>query len=232
MLLEGVLALLVVLALCTTLSYEDYKMLVWPTVEQAKIAPANPILAFSLGIGMLLNQALGLPQAMATVFGILLVEGFVITTLDSAVRLNRYLFEEFWRVLFGGEEKTPRILRNPNFNALISVLLMAGLAFSNSFSALWPIFGTSNQLLAALTLTVVSAWLVQHGRKAVYTLLPALFLMVTTFASLVNLFGKYQAEGKYLLLGADVFLMILSLVTAFFAILKLRNILFKQQQSA
>jgi len=232
MLLEGALALLVVLALCTTLSYEDYKMLVWPTVEQAKIAPSNPILAFSLGIGILLNNALGLPQALATVFGILLVEGFVITTLDSAVRLNRYLFEELWMGLFGGREKTPRIFLNAHFNSFISVLLMAGLAFTNSFSALWPIFGTSNQLLAALTLTVISAWLIQHGRKAVYTLVPALFLMVTTFASLITLLDKYMTEGKYLLLGADIFLMILSLVTALLAILKLRKLLFRPQHTA
>ena len=58
---------------------------------------SNPILGFSLAAGQLFNRGLGIPVALGTVFGILLVEGFVITTLDAAVRLNRYLFEELWR---------------------------------------------------------------------------------------------------------------------------------------
>jgi carbon starvation protein len=67
------------------------------------------ILAFSLGVGYLFNNAFNLPIALGAIFGILLTEGFVITTLDVAVRLNRYLFEEFWNILCN--HRPPKIFR-------------------------------------------------------------------------------------------------------------------------
>jgi carbon starvation protein len=225
MLLEGVLALLVMLALGSSLAFDDYLALVWPTAEQVKLSPSNPILAFSLAVGHLLDGTLHIPQALATVFGILLVEGFVITTLDAAVRLNRYLFEELWRIAFGAEERVPGVMRHAWFNSGLSVVLMAVLAFTNSFHALWPLFGTSNQLLAALTLFVVSAWLILHGKRAVYTLLPAVFILVTTCASLWLLTKKYFLAGNMLLTGAAIILAILTLSMVAFTIVKLPKVL-------
>jgi carbon starvation protein len=96
MLLESVLAVCVLLAIGAALNFVDYKSIVWPSDPAVR---SNPILGFSLAAGSLFNNALGIPTALGTIFGILLVEGFVITTLDSAVRLNRYLFEELWNVL-------------------------------------------------------------------------------------------------------------------------------------
>jgi hypothetical protein len=63
----------------------------------------------------------------------LLVEGFVITTLDAAVRLNRYLFEELWSIVL---KKVPGLLKHYWFNSGLSVVLMWGLAYSNAFNAL------------------------------------------------------------------------------------------------
>jgi carbon starvation protein len=97
MLLESLLAVCVLLALGAALGFGDYKSIVWPTEPGIK---SNPILGFSLAAGQLFYRGLGIPVALGTVFGILLVEGFVITTLDAAVRLNRYLFEELWRIVF------------------------------------------------------------------------------------------------------------------------------------
>ena len=200
MLLESLLAVCVLLALGAALGFGDYKSIVWPTDPATK---SNPILGFSLAAGHLFNRGLSIPVALGTVFGILLVEGFVITTLDAAVRLNRYLFEELWGILF---RTRPRILSHYWVNSGLSVLLMAVLAASNAFNLLWPIFGTANQMLAALSLLAVSAWLLLRKKKAFFTLLPAVFMMATTLASLGILFRQYLRQKNYLLLGADVIL--------------------------
>jgi carbon starvation protein len=200
MLLESLLAVCVLLAVGAFMNFGDYKSIVWPTVATIK---SNPILGFSLAAGHLFNQALGINVALGTIFGILLVEGFVITTLDAAVRLNRYLFEELWTIIF---KNPPRILKNYWVNSAISVICMWVLAYSNAFSKLWPIFGTANQLLAALGLFAISSWLLLKKRKYLFTLLPALFMTLTTFASLSILFLKYVEEGNWVLMATDVLL--------------------------
>jgi carbon starvation protein len=204
MLLESVLAVCVLLAIGAALNFVDYKSIVWPSDPAVR---SNPILGFSLAAGSLFNNALGIPTALGTIFGILLVEGFVITTLDSAVRLNRYLFEELWNVLV---KDPPKYLKSYWFNAGISVILMWVLGYSNAFSALWPIFGTANQLLAALGLLAVSGWLLMKGRKYSFALIPAIFMIITTITSLVILLVEYYKKGNYLLIATDILLLILS----------------------
>ena len=204
MLLESLLAVCVLLALGAALSFADYKSIVWPVAPGVK---SNPILGFSLAAGHLFNKGLGIPVALGTVFGILLVEGFVVTTLDAAVRLNRYLFEELWGILF---RKTPKILGHYWVNSGLSVLLMGMLAASNAFTLLWPIFGTANQMLAALSLLAVSAWLLLRKKRAGFTLIPAGFMMITTLASLAILFRQYVRQKNYILLGADIVLFALA----------------------
>jgi carbon starvation protein len=205
MLLESVLAECVLLAIGAALGFADYKSIVWPTDPAIK---SNPILGFSLAAGQLFHRGLGIPVALGTVFGILLVEGFVVTTLDAAVRLNRYLFEELWRMTF---KAVPRLLRHYWFNSGLSVVLMWILASSNAFNLLWPIFGTANQMLAALSLLAVSAWLLLRRRKAAFTLVPAVFMMVTTLGSLGILLGQYLRQKSYLLVAADIVLFLLAI---------------------
>ncbi|MFB3855206.1 MAG: carbon starvation protein A [Vicinamibacterales bacterium] len=205
MLLESLLAVCVLLAVGAAMSFTDYKSVVWPTDPGVK---SNPILGFSLAAGHLFNGSLGIPTALGTVFGILMVEGFVITTLDAAVRLNRYLFEELWDMVFA---RPPAFLKHYWVNSGISVLLMWTLAYSNAFSALWPIFGSANQLLAALGLLAVSSWLLLRGRRYAFTLVPALFMIATTLASLVILLRNYLETGKYVLVVTDLLMMGLSI---------------------
>jgi carbon starvation protein len=204
MLLESLLSVCVLLALGAVMAFSDYKAIVWPTDPAVK---SNPILGFSLAAGRLFHQGLGIPVALGTVFGILLVEGFVITTLDAAVRLNRYLFEELWSIVI---KKVPRLLKHYWFNSGLSVLLMWTLAYSNAFTALWPIFGTANQLLAAMALLTVSAWLLLRKRRNWYTLVPAVFMVLTTLVSLGILLAGYIKKGNYILIAADVVLFALS----------------------
>jgi carbon starvation protein len=204
MLLESLLAVCVLLTL-TSISFSDYQSIVWPTAPGIK---SNPILGFSLAAGHLFNNGLGIDIALGTVFGILLVEGFVITTLDAAVRLNRYLFEELWHIIF---KNPPKILMHYWVNSGLSVLLMWLLAYSNAFSLLWPIFGTANQLLAALGLFAIAAWLMLKGRKFIFALIPAIFMMATTLASLFILFKSYIKKNNYILMTTDVLMFILAL---------------------
>ncbi len=206
MLLESVLAACVLLAVGSAFLFPEYKSLVWPEPGMGR---SNPILAFSLAVGKLLNQGFGIPIALGSVFGILMVEGFVVTTLDTAVRLNRYLFEELWGLIF---RKVPPLLKNFLFNSALAVALMWVLAYFNTFAALWPIFGTANQLLAALSLIAVSAWLSVRGRKNLITVVPAVFMILTTTASLlILLITKYIPQMNVTLLVADVLLLLLSL---------------------
>jgi len=216
MLLESLMAVCVLLVLAVGLRFVDYKAIMWPAADSG--LKQNPVLAFSLGVGSICHRGFGIPIAIGTVFGVLLVEGFAITTLDTAVRLNRYLFEELWGVIF---RRPPALFRNFWFNSGICVVLMWVLAYTNAFMAIWPIFGAANQLLAALGMITVTVWLLVRGRRFWYVLAPAIFMLITTIASLVILFGKYLAQENYVLLAGDVLLMLLAVGIVILALRKM-----------
>jgi carbon starvation protein len=206
MLLESALAVGVVLAMASSLNFGDYKSLVWPTMAGVK---ANPVLAFSLGVGHLLNSSLHIPTAIGTIFGILMVEGFVVTTLDSAVRINRYLFEELWTIVL---VSPPKLLRSYWFNSGLSAILMLVMAYYNAFLTSWLAFGSANQLLAALTLLSIAVWFMGRGKVAWAIIIPGIFMMVTTLAALVILpFQVYIKMRAYTLLVTDLVLLGLSI---------------------
>jgi len=217
------LALSVLLALGSVLVFSDYKSIVWPEVGRS-----NPILAFALATGKLLNQSLGISTALGCVFGILMVEGFVITTLDTAVRLNRYLFEEVWGLIF---KKVPGLFKLYWFNSALAVVLMWLLAYFNTFASLWPIFGTANQLLAALALIAISTWLYLKGKRNWFTLVPALFMILTTTAALlILLFKDYLPTRNVTLMITDILLLVLSSGVAYLSIKTVARLL-KQKKT-
>ena len=203
MLLEGMLAVLVLAAVGSSLNYSEYMAIVWPEVGKG-----NPILGFAYSVGHLLNNTFGLSLALGSVLGILVVEGFLITTLDSAVRLNRYLFEELWKTLFSNP---PAAMRSFWFNSGLSVVLMLALAWSEGWKSIWPLFGSTNQLLAALTLIAATVWLHRAGRKSWFTLWPALVMMATTIVALgYKLIYDYLPKGNMVLAGTDLLLLALA----------------------
>ncbi len=220
MLLESLLAVLVIIALVAGLGQIKFMQVAYPAG-----GGGNFVLAFAMSMGGLLQKGIGIPLYLGTIFGILMLEGFLITTLDSAVRLNRYLFEELWKYIFRG--KIPKLLRSPNFNALISVALMFLLAFSNGVKAIWPLFGAANQMMAGLTLIAVSLWLLYRARPAWYTIYPAVFMIVTTVASigittwsnLVRLFERFTYPTLTLVLFG-VILLLFSLGVVWLGIVK------------
>ena len=205
MLLEALLAVGVVIAVGYGIDYNQYSAIVFPTDPALK---SNPILAFALGIGGLLYKSMGLQLVYGTVFGILMVEGFVITTLDTAVRLCRYLFEELWSVAF---KKVPAFFNSSVFNSSLCVVLMFVLAYYNVFKQLWQLFGSANQLLAALTLLTVSIWLKKHGKKYLFALIPGLFMLITTVVALVIiLIQEYIPKKSIVLTIGDIILLCLA----------------------
>lgn len=215
MLLESILAVLVVMAVGAGLSLAQFQGIVFPT---APGAASNPVLAFALGMGGLLHKSLNMPLSYGTVFGLLMVEGFIVTTLDTASRLNRYLLEELWPVLF---KNPPSWLRSHYFNAAVVAAAMFFLCYTNTFKYIWPIFGSANQLMAALALIVAAAWLMVRRRTRWFMLAPAAFMMVTTLVSLAQLlFNKYLPAGNYPLSVTALLLIALAIGVILIAVKK------------
>lgn len=203
MLLEGLLALCVILLISGGLEFEKYKNLVYPAQ-----GGSNAPLAFALGLGSILHTSIGLPKVFGTIWGILLLEGFLVTTIDALVRLSRYLFEELWSTLF---DNPPAWLRNRVFNSFLVIAGFMSLTFTNAYLKIWPIFGAANQLLAALTLIAVTAWLAQKAKTYWFTAIPAAFMVVTTITSLFILLGRYIKFESWTLFTTDIILLALAL---------------------
>jgi carbon starvation protein len=222
MLLESLLAACVMVAVVWSLTSADplrgmqeYRNLVWPAADSG--LKSNPVLAFAIAVGRLGEKGLGIPIGLGSVFGILMVEGFVVTTLDTAVRLNRYLFEELWMTLFG--LKMPSFMKRVWFNSALAVVLMFVMCYFNAFEKIWPMFGSGNQLLAALVLLVTSLWLLGRGRQAWFAILPAIFMTTTTLGALVYLlFTEYLPKRNMPLLVTDIILICMALVMIVMAI--------------
>ena len=204
MLLESFLAVCVVCCLIVGLTLGSYRGICHPAQ-----GGANKVLTFAMAVGNTFHVGLGIPIAAGSLGAMLLLEGFLVTTLDTAIRLTRYMFEEGWATFFGkydvfGAETAPvviqtsgikrrllRLLKYYWVNSGLAVALMLFLA-TYGFETVWPIFGSSNQLLAALALLVGTTWLIHHGRPVWYTVLPAVFMLCTSLTMMVwLLFNKY-----------------------------------------
>jgi carbon starvation protein len=228
MLLESLLGISVLLVMLSAVDFEHYKELVWP-VENGHLKQGNAPLAFAVSVGKTLNNGLGIPIYFGTIFGILMLEGFLITTIDTLFRLMRYFFEELWNVLF---VKKPAFLESRMFNALLGIILTAILSFTNGYQKIWPIFGSANQLLAALTLVAVTAWFAQKSIKAYFAAIPAGFMIITTMASLSILLKRYIESRNLTLTITDILLLSLAsgvIVLTFKYFFKLRAELSKQK---
>ena len=207
MLLEAVLGICVALVIVGAFDFSHYKELVWP-IENGHLRQGNAPLAFAVGVGGTLYNGLGIPKYIGTLFGILMLEGFLITTVDTLFRLMRYFFEELWGVLF---TNVPDILRSRVFNSIIGIILTSILAFTNAYQVIWPVFGSANQLLAALALVAVTAWFAQKAIKAYFAAVPAGFMVITTITALVMLLKRYIEARNWILTVADVILLVLAL---------------------
>ena len=144
----------------------------------------KPDAVYARGIGNFMRIC-GIDMQFAITFGLLAFSSFVFDTLDVCTRLGRYVLQEMLglRGLSGGALATLITLAAP------SVYLWK--MPPGSFYTFWTIFGTSNQLLAALTLIGVSVWLWRTGRPVWFTILPAMFMVASTATALVLNFRHF-----------------------------------------
>lgn len=179
--------------------------------------------AFIDGGAAILNQGVGisvvLSQTMLTVMAAL----FAGTTMDTGVRLQRYIFQEF------GEIYNLPALRKGAVATLLAVGTCLLLAFGaggidgSGGMIIWPLFGTTNQLMAALTLMIVTIILLRNGKTVWYTLAPLSFLLVmATFALLLQLKTFYM-DGNWLLIFMDIVILIATIMVTFESVSVLRR---------
>lgn len=158
----------------------------------------DPITIFAKGAGKVIS-ALGFNEVKAVTFAALAVSAFVLTSLDTATRLARFAFQEFFAPSEG--EKASILHRNRFVGTTITVAVAAALAFSKKWTAIWPIFGSANQLLAALALLAVTVWLFRRGVKAKFTLIPMAIMFIITISALVLLVTQNFSRENWLLAG-------------------------------
>jgi carbon starvation protein len=209
MLIEGLLAL-VALATVAYLSKDGY------TTALADLG--GPTGVFSAGVGQFMSY-FGIPVAFGTTFGALAVNAFCLTSLDTATRLARYAWEEFFSTRAPG-------LANKYLGTLVTIILAGALALSGSWSQIWPIFGSANQLLAALAFLAVSVWLVSIGRDNRATVYPMFFMFAATLTALVFLIRSNLAQGNMVLGIPGVLLFVL----AIFLVVEAVNVLQKMKK--
>jgi carbon starvation protein len=166
----------------------------------------GPIVAFATGFSEVVRALPGLTPAVGLFFGMLMINAFVITTLDTSTRLGRFICQEL-----GGSVP---LLRSRLGSTLVTVIAAGWLGASDSYTAIWPVFGATNQLVAALTLIFVTAWLVARGRPRWYTLGPAIFMLVTCCGALVYQGIGFLRVGKSLLAAISLGLLALALFLA------------------
>ncbi len=179
--------------------------------------------AFASGVGTLLNVAtFGL---VPTAFGVALGFGafvvIVLTVVQLVFRVMRVTLGEWlgeWWVGF----------KNQNVATVISMVLVLALVLSGTWVYLWQLFGASNQLMAALSLLLVTLWLVASGRNPTYAAVPMLFMYVTTVAATIvtayNLFVSIATKpgqavisvaGAWVMIAVAVLLVVAALVIAY-----------------
>jgi carbon starvation protein len=191
MILEAALAGLVVIIAAGCLPWDPGKAASVGGLQYLMGEGGGPIVAFATGFSRLAAKLPLITPAGGLFFGMLMLNAFVITTLDTSTRLGRFILQELTR--------GAPFLGHRLGATLLTVLAAGWLGASDSYTAIWPVFGATNQLVAALALIVVSSWLVGQGKPRLYTLLPALFMLATSVGALAYQGARFWVGGKHLL---------------------------------
>ncbi|WP_409202343.1 carbon starvation protein A [Suttonella sp. R2A3] len=170
--------------------------------------------AFIQGGAEIMNQGVGLDKELSVTMLTVMAALFAGTTMDTGVRLQRYIVQEF------GEIYRLPVLNNGVIATLAAVIICVLLVFGTGGSdgagglTIWPLFGTTNQLMAGLTLLIVSVMLLRRGIKSWYTLLPMVFLLLMTMLALVTQLGSFYAKEQWLLLVLDVIILVAAILVS------------------
>lgn len=197
MLIEGVLAVIAIV----TVAYV------------AKAPEGGPIAVFASGLGTFMTS-FGLPLEIGVSFTALAISAFALTSLDTATRLARFIFQEAFSK--DGEKEGTNILTNRYVSTGITVVIAGALGFGG-YGTIWPIFGSANQLLAALALIALALALKNMGKTYQMILIPMVFMFTVTITALGFLINEQLVKQNYVLLVIAAALMILSFILAWMA---------------
>ena len=150
----------------------------------------TPTAVFATGISRMCAQIPFLAGAEHVIYSLLIlaVSAFCLTSLDTATRLARYMFQEFWLEpgqTYKDATGVKKVLTNPYVATIITVVLGIALGMTG-YAKIWALFGASNQLLAALGLLAVAAWLGKMGKNNKMLILPMAFMLIVTIVSLIQ----------------------------------------------
>ncbi len=203
MILEGFLAILVTVVVISGLSWGVGVGGFQATLEKGWIV------LFSTGFGNIVGGAIpGLTIGVAALLGAFMVNQFILTSVDTSTRLGRFIISE---------SLAPK-LKNRILTTFITLVPAYLLAITNSYDTLWRLFGTSNQLIASITLIGVSAFFISKKTKVRFIVIPALFVLVTTLSALAYLTFSptgFFFEKNFVLAGVSILMFILGLFVAF-----------------
>jgi carbon starvation protein len=210
MLAEGLLAMAVVLACTSGVTRVEWaeRYASWQTASGL----AAKMEAFVVGAGNFISSV-GIPAEIARSFIVVMAVGFAMTTLDSGTRLLRYNLEEL------GDSINLGVLKNRFVAAFVAVL---GIAYFSLMTVkgkplgltLWELFGTTNQILAALGLLAVSLFLYRMRKPVVYTLIPMIAMMIMTVTAMILKLKANLAARHWplLVVGAIILILVVWLV--------------------
>jgi carbon starvation protein len=150
--------------------------------------------------------SLGIPFATARTFMAVMVIAFAATSLDTGARIQRLVIAEL------AEAYDFRLLTNRYVAGVVGIAAALALALTQGGGtgglALWPLFGTTNQLVAGVTLLIVSVWLQRQGKPAVYTLAPMIFVAAATVwamtGNVLGYFANFAEQGLLAVSGAVI----------------------------
>lgn len=212
MILEGVLG---VMALVAVMSMDPQTFF-----ETGKNQP----MAFATGIASF-AAALGMNETYAKIFISLAISAFMMTSLDTATRLGRFLWQEIFLPKSNVKEdeednkkETPQVMpqwRKFITNAAVASFAIVGLsmvmAMSGSASSIWPIFGASNQLMSALTFLAITLYLLMKGSRWYIAFIPMIFMMVMSLWGVIQVVNQ-QWDKNLVLVTAGIFLIAMALL--------------------
>lgn len=170
--------------------------------------------AFVEGGAYIIHNGLGLPEVTAVTLLTVMAALFAGTTMDTGLRLQRYIFQEWGDIYQQPWMKKPAIATGLAVGSCLLLAFGAGGADGSGGLIIWPLFGTTNQLLAGLTLLVITVMLVRLKRPMWYTLAPLCFLLVMTILALLLQLRTFWNQGNMFLLVLDIVVLIAAIMVA------------------
>jgi carbon starvation protein len=184
------------------------------------LAGKAPLVIYGTGMSRFLS-VFGLPEKIGFSFGLLALSTFILTTLDTATRLGRYIFEEFFQLkgLAARYFSTLATLALPTVFVLVTLKDAQGNPIP-AWKAIWPVFGATNQLLAGLVLLVVAVWLRKSGKRTGFIIGPMIFMNVMTVTALILLLNQYRFSAVGIIAGVLLVLAIVLFREAFKTVIR------------